>query len=105
MEWLVRLLVPVALAHPGHVEPAWCDPGPALSCPLPTAETSGRSEIHLARMLVERGLAAQAAVRVAEEAKHDAEAAAILAQALEALGDAKGAELAAARAATLRAAK
>jgi len=102
MEWLARLLVPLALAHPGHGEEGpICDPGPELSCPLPTTETSGRAEIHLARVLLARGLPAQAAVRVAEEAAWDAEAAAILAEALEALGDREGAALARARAARL----
>ena len=98
MEWLVRLLVPAALAHPGHVTEPICDPGPELSCPLPTGETSGSSELHLARMLLERGLPAQAAARVAEEARDSPEAAQLLAEALEALGDPEGARLARARA-------
>ncbi len=100
MEWLARLLVPVALAHPGHGsgEPI-CDPGPELSCPLPTTETSGKSEIHLARMLLDRGLPAQAAVRLAAEAETSPEAALLLAEALDALGDAEGARLARERAA------
>lgn len=98
MEWLARLLVPVALAHPGHVTEPICDPGPELWCPLPTTETSGTSELHLARMLLERGLPAQAAVRVAEEAQASPEAAMLLADALEALGDPAGARLARLRA-------
>ena len=94
-----------ASAHPGHAQEApICDPGPELSCPVPTAETSGSSELHLARMLLERGLPAQAAVRVAAEAQESPEAAQLLAEALDALGDPDGARLARAAAARLSAA-
>lgn len=103
MEALARLLLPLALAHPGHgPDVPICDPGPELSCPVPPAvqvETNDRSELHLAEVLLDRGLAAQAAIRLAELAARNPEAAALLARALELLGDPEGAALARQRAA------
>lgn len=100
MEWLLSLLIPVALAHPGHGAAPPCDPKEDEGCVV-EKEDHGRSEIHLGEILLEQGLPQEAAVRLAKWAEMDAEAATLLARALEELGDAEGAKLARERAARL----
>ena len=100
MEWLLSLLIPVALAHPGHGAEPPCAPRKDEACVV-EKEDHGRSEIHLAEILLERGQAREAANRLEKWAEKDAEAALLLARALEALGDVEGAKLARERAARL----
>ena len=83
-----------ALAHPGHGdEIPWCEDEPP--------ETQGDSAARLARVVLVRGNAAAAARMIAREAASSAEAARVLADALEKLGDPEGAQLARGRAEAL----
>jgi len=88
---LALALPGVSTAHPGHDEEIpWCADAPP--------ETQGDSAARLARVVLTRGNAGAAARMIAREAAASAEAARVLADALEELGDAEGAALARARA-------
>lgn len=97
MKGPARLLAALAVAspwaspaHPGHDEGIpWCADAPP--------ETQGDSAARLARVVLGRGNAGAAARMIAREAALSAEAAGVLADALQELGDAEGAALARAR--------
>ncbi|AKU91539.1 hypothetical protein [Vulgatibacter incomptus] len=93
---LALLLAPAHLrAHPDH--------GPAIPwCPLYDSgiarETHGDAAVRLARTVLERGNPTYAMRMIAREARTSADAALVLAEALEQLGDSEGAALARSRA-------
>lgn len=98
---LALLLLSLATAHAGHDEEVeWCvAPAEAeLICPLAAVELPDRGAERLARQLLARGEAALAARIIARQTAAGGEAALLLAEALEALGDRPGAALARARA-------
>src|SRR4051794_22935858 len=92
-------LAPLALApltlHPGHGYAPLCEPPDPqlLMCLMPPAQEIHGGAVRLARTLLSRGGTRFAALQVAGEAATSAEAAAVLADALEALGDDYGASL------------
>ena len=87
-----------AWAHPGHGEEIpWC----ATNDPAAPRETQGDSAVRLARAVLERGNPAYAVRMIAREAANSAEAALVLAEALDELGDPEGATLARARSSSL----
>lgn len=99
---LAPLLALLAIAHPGHGEHLQeCREFEGLS-PLEAAPREGAEELALARILLSRGNAAAAARLVAVEALLSSEAAEILAEALDELGDPTGASHARERALRLR---
>lgn len=99
---LSPFLALMAIAHPGHGEYLQeCREIEGLS-PLELVIHGGGEEMVLARILLARGHAAEAARLVAVEALLSSEAAEILGDALDQLGDPAGAEHARQRAARLR---
>lgn len=89
---LAYALIPLLLAHPGHHHhPAvlWCAeprPPPPM-CLLPEQEVRGGSQADAARRALSRGEARVAAAMVEGAAEKDAEAATVLADALDELGE------------------
>lgn len=95
----VPLLALLTIAHPGHGEHLEeCREIEGLS-PLYVVTREGGEALGLARLLLSRGNAGEAARIVAVEALLSPEAGEILAEALDALGDPTGAENARQRAA------
>lgn len=95
MDAPLALLLQLLLAHPGHGAPAtpWCVPPTPdeVVCPLPAGDLRGGGQAQVARRLLQRGGARRAASLVAREAERSPEAAEVLADALQALGDDVGA--------------
>lgn len=98
MSALSSLLTALVISHPGHGPAApECREEPGL-CPLELVETTGNQDEAVARMMLDQGLAKEAVRTIYARALVSPEAAKILAEALDQLGDPQGAANARARA-------